>query len=137
MLSITRPIGFVRSSPIGIVLPHQQRSGLAGGINRPGDQHPGAGASLVRQPDGKIGFEFEAREPKAGAKTAAKTASAKAGGEDDQDAQTASKAKAPAKKAAAVKKAPAAKKAAAKAPAAKRATGKSRAGGEATADAEE
>ncbi|MGT2459389.1 DNA topoisomerase III [Cupriavidus basilensis] len=94
-------------------------------------------AFLVKQPDGKIGFEFEAREPKAGAKTAAKTASAKASGEDDQDAQTASKAKAPAKKAAAVKKAPAAKKAAAKAPAAKRATGKSRAGGEATADAEE
>ncbi|KJK16536.1 DNA topoisomerase III [Burkholderiaceae bacterium 16] len=94
-------------------------------------------AFLVKQPDGKIGFEFEAREPKAGAKTAAKTASAKAGGKDDQDAETASKAKAPAKKAAAVKKAPAAKKAAAKAPAAKRVTGKSRAGGEATADAEE
>lgn len=93
-------------------------------------------AFLVKQPDGKIGFEFEVREPKAGAKTAAKgaaakTAAAKAGGESEA-AETASKAKAPARKAAAAKKAPAAKKAAAK-----RATGKSRAGGEATADAEE
>lgn len=38
-------------------------------------------AYLVKQPDGKIGFEFEAREPKAGAKTAgAKTAGAKTAG---------------------------------------------------------
>ncbi|MCP3020254.1 DNA topoisomerase III [Cupriavidus basilensis] len=103
-------------------------------------------AFLAKQPDGKIGFEFEAREPKAGAKTAAKgaaakTASAKAG-DEDQAAETVSKAKAPAKKVAAkkapaAKKVPAAKKAAAKTPAAKRATGKSRADDEATADAEE
>ncbi|MDF3832994.1 DNA topoisomerase III [Cupriavidus basilensis] len=100
-------------------------------------------AFLVKQPDGKIGFEFEAREPKAGAKTAAKgaaakTASAKTGGEGEQAAEKAGKAaaKAPARKAAAAKKTPAAKKAPAKT-AAKTATGKSRAGGEATADAEE
>ncbi len=31
-------------------------------------------AFLVRQADGKVGFEFEPRAPKAGAKTAAKTA---------------------------------------------------------------
>ena len=95
-------------------------------------------AFLVKQPDGKIGFEFEAREPKAGAKTAAKGAAAKTGGEGEQAAEKAGKAaaKAPAKKAAAAKKTPAAKKAPAKT-AAKTATGKSRAGGEATADAEE
>ncbi|MFX6035543.1 topoisomerase C-terminal repeat-containing protein, partial [Acinetobacter baumannii] len=35
-------------------------------------------AYLVKQPDGKIGFEFEVREPKPGAKTAgAKTAAGK------------------------------------------------------------
>ncbi|MDE4919913.1 DNA topoisomerase III [Cupriavidus metallidurans] len=60
-------------------------------------------AFLVKQPDGKIGFEFEAREPKAGA--AAKSAK--------PAAKSAAKAEsAPAKVAA--KKAPAAKKAATK-----------------------
>ncbi|ULX55565.1 DNA topoisomerase III [Cupriavidus taiwanensis] len=75
-------------------------------------------AFLVKQPDGKIGFEFEAREPKAGAKTAAKapakaasrgTAEAEAAPAPKTTAKTAAKtaaAKAPAKKAAA-KKAPA------------------------------
>lgn len=37
-------------------------------------------AYLVKQPDGKIGFEFEVREPKAGAKTAAKGAAARSAG---------------------------------------------------------
>ncbi|MCS6765531.1 MAG: DNA topoisomerase III [Candidatus Protistobacter heckmanni] len=59
-------------------------------------------AYLVKQPDGKIGFEFEAREPKKGAKPAAKTA-AKA------TADEAPAAAAPAKKAA-VKKTAAKKK---------------------------
>ncbi|WP_373378866.1 DNA topoisomerase III [Cupriavidus nantongensis] len=74
-------------------------------------------AFLVKQPDGKIGFEFEVREPKAGAKTAAKapakaasrgTAEAEAAPATKTAAKTATKtaAKAPAKKAAA-KKAPA------------------------------
>ncbi|MCO4862787.1 DNA topoisomerase III [Cupriavidus sp. WGlv3] len=75
-------------------------------------------AFLVKQPDGKIGFEFEVREPKAGAKTAAKapakaaargTAEAEAAPAPKTTAKTAAKtaaAKAPAKKAAA-KKAPA------------------------------
>ncbi|SOY39510.1 DNA topoisomerase III [Cupriavidus taiwanensis] len=77
-------------------------------------------AFLVKQPDGKIGFEFEAREPKAGAKTAAKApgkaasrgtaeAEAEAAPATKTAAKTAAKtvaAKAPAKKAAA-KKAPA------------------------------
>ncbi|SOZ13405.1 DNA TOPOISOMERASE III [Cupriavidus taiwanensis] len=75
-------------------------------------------AFLVKQPDGKIGFEFEAREPKAGAKTAAKapakaasrgTAEAEAAPATKTAAKTAAKtvaAKTPAKKAAA-KKAPA------------------------------
>lgn len=75
-------------------------------------------AFLVKQPDGKIGFEFEVREPKAGAKTAAKapakaasrgTAEAEAAPATKTAAKTAAKtagAKAPAKKAAA-KKAPA------------------------------
>jgi DNA topoisomerase III len=69
-------------------------------------------AFLVRQPDGKVGFEFEPRpvKPKAGAKTAAKDGEAAAEAEGDAPAK-----KAPAKKAAA-KKAPA-KKAAARAPA--------------------
>ncbi|WP_439683954.1 DNA topoisomerase III [Cupriavidus oxalaticus] len=69
-------------------------------------------AFLVRQADGKIGFEFEAREPKAGAKTAAKTASRGAAKADEAEA-----APAPAKKAAA--KAPATKTAAKKTAAAK------------------
>ncbi|MEM5276478.1 DNA topoisomerase III [Cupriavidus taiwanensis] len=75
-------------------------------------------AFLVKQPDGKIGFEFEARELKAGAKTAAKapgkaasrgTAEGEAAPATKTAAKTAAKtvaAKAPAKKAAA-KKAPA------------------------------
>ncbi|WP_427312001.1 DNA topoisomerase III [Cupriavidus sp. H39] len=82
-------------------------------------------AFLVKQPDGKIGFEFEVREPKAGAKTAAKapakaasrgTAEAEAAPATKTAAKTAAKtvaAKAPAKKAAA-------KKAPAKTPAAKK-----------------
>ncbi|QRQ87415.1 DNA topoisomerase III [Cupriavidus oxalaticus] len=65
-------------------------------------------AFLVKQPDGKIGFEFEAREPKPGAKTAAKTAARGAAKADDE----AEAAPAPAKKAAA--KAPATKTAAKK-----------------------
>ncbi len=64
-------------------------------------------AFLVKQPDGKIGFEFEAREPKPGAKTASKTVSRGAAKADEAEA-----APAPAKKAAA--KAPAATKTAAK-----------------------
>ncbi|NOV25735.1 DNA topoisomerase III [Cupriavidus necator] len=82
-------------------------------------------AFLVKQPDGKIGFEFEVREPKAGAKTAAKApakaasrgaAEAEAAPATKTAAKTAAKtvaAKAPAKKAAA-------KKAPAKTPAAKK-----------------
>ncbi|MFS8973053.1 DNA topoisomerase III [Cupriavidus necator] len=90
-------------------------------------------AFLVKQPDGKIGFEFEAREPKAGAKTAAKTAAkpaSRGAAEDEAEAAPATKTaaktaatktaatKAPAKKAAATKTA--AKKAPAKTPAAKK-----------------
>ncbi|MBP0629863.1 MULTISPECIES: DNA topoisomerase III [unclassified Cupriavidus] len=74
-------------------------------------------AFLVRQADGKIGFEFEAREPKAGAKTAAKTASRDVAKADDVEA-----APAPAKKAAA--KAPAAKTTATKTTAKKAAAAK-------------
>lgn len=40
-------------------------------------------AFLVKQPDGKIGFEFEVREPKAGAKGAAAKSAAKAGADND------------------------------------------------------
>lgn len=90
-------------------------------------------AFLVKQPDGKIGFEFEAREPKPGAKTAAKTAAkpaSRGAAEDEAEAAPATKTaaktaatktaatKAPAKKAAATKTA--AKKAPAKTPAAKK-----------------
>ncbi|WP_354687244.1 DNA topoisomerase III [Cupriavidus necator] len=85
-------------------------------------------AFLVKQPDGKIGFEFEAREPKAGAKTAAKTtakAASRGAAEDEAEVAPATKtaasktaAKAPAKKAAATKTA--AKKVPAKTPAAKK-----------------
>lgn len=87
-------------------------------------------AYLVKQPDGKIGFEFEAREPKAGAKTPAKggaRAAAKTAGKDEE---AAAPAKAAAKKASA--------KAAAKT-ATKAATKKTRPAGKAkaTADAEE
>ncbi|GMG91806.1 DNA topoisomerase III [Cupriavidus metallidurans] len=83
-------------------------------------------AFLVKQPDGKIGFEFEAREPKAGA--AAKTAK--------PAAKSAAKAEsAPAKVAA--KKAPAAKKAATKTATKTAAAKKTRATTKQTADAEE
>ncbi len=61
-------------------------------------------AYLVRQADGKIGFEFEARAPKAGAKTAKPTgAAAKTAATKSAAKKTATKAaakKAPAKKAA-------------------------------------
>jgi len=93
-------------------------------------------AFLVKQPDGKIGFEFEAREPKAGAKTAAKT-TAKAASNGTAEAAPATKtaaktvAKTPAAKAPATKapatKAPAKKAAAKKAPAKTAAAKKSRA----------
>ncbi|MGG1945303.1 DNA topoisomerase III [Trinickia sp. NRRL B-1857] len=79
-------------------------------------------AFLVKQSDGKIGFEFEKKEPSA--KTAAKSASRKAaadnGAEDDSAAETATAA-APAKKAATKTATKAAVKTAAKTPA-KRAT---------------
>ncbi|RZT38410.1 DNA topoisomerase III [Cupriavidus agavae] len=108
-------------------------------------------AFLVKQPDGKIGFEFEAREPKAGkpgAKTAAKAATKGADHDEAAEAapvKTAAARKVPAKKAPAKKAAAktaatktaatktAAKTAAAKAPAAK----KARASSKQTADAEE
>lgn len=89
-------------------------------------------AFLVRQPDGKIGFEFEAREPKAGAKTATKTASRAAAKADETEAAPA---KAPAKKAAT--KTAATKTAAKKAPAKTVAAKKTRAAGKATVEAEE
>ncbi|MEX3629303.1 MAG: DNA topoisomerase III [Burkholderia sp.] len=79
-------------------------------------------AFLVKQPDGKIGFEFEKKEPKPGAaakKTAAKKTAAAAN--EDGAGSDAADAAVPAKKTAAAKKAPAAKKTAAakKAPARK------------------
>jgi DNA topoisomerase-3 len=75
-------------------------------------------AFLVKQNDGKIGFEFEKKEPsaKTAAKTAAAKSAAKAGAEfesDEDEAPVAVKA-APAAKKAAAKKAPATKTAAAK-----------------------
>jgi len=78
-------------------------------------------AFLVRQPDGKIGFEFEPRPAKGGkagedAPAARKTAAKKTAGQDE--GATAPAKKAPAKKAAA-KKSPARKTAAKKAPAKK------------------
>ncbi len=85
-------------------------------------------AFLVKQSDGKIGFEFEKKEPsaKTAAKTAAKkTASAAAAsaqdGDGDGDAQEAAK---PARKTAAAKAAPARKAPARKAPARKTAARK-------------
>jgi DNA topoisomerase-3 len=73
-------------------------------------------AFLVKQPDGKFGFEFEKKEVKPGAKTAVKRGAAAApveSGEDDGDGDVAVAAakkttkvaakKAPAKKAAAKK----------------------------------
>jgi DNA topoisomerase III len=84
-------------------------------------------AFLVKQPDGKIGFEFEKKEPKPGAKTAVKrgasAAAAPEASEEESDGDVAVAAKkttakaAPAKTAA--KKAPARKAAAKKAPARK------------------
>ncbi|SPA36123.1 DNA TOPOISOMERASE III [Cupriavidus taiwanensis] len=85
-------------------------------------------AFLVKQPDGKIGFEFEAREPKAGAKTAAK-APAKAASRGTAEAEAAPAPKTTAKTAAntAAAKAPAKKAAAKKAPAKTAAAKKTRA----------
>ncbi|WP_158899869.1 DNA topoisomerase III [Burkholderia sp. L27(2015)] len=97
-------------------------------------------AFLVKQPDGKIGFEFEKKEPSAKSIAAAAAKAAKAGakgeeGDDDDDGNQAavarSSARAPAKKAAPVAKAaakkapkPAAKKVAAKKVAAKKVAAK-------------
>jgi DNA topoisomerase-3 len=73
-------------------------------------------AFLVKQPDGKIGFEFEKKEPKPGAKTAVKRGAAAAPEvEDDGDGDVAVAAKKTTLKPAA-KKAPAKKVAAKKAP---------------------
>ncbi|WP_018312052.1 DNA topoisomerase III [Cupriavidus sp. UYPR2.512] len=85
-------------------------------------------AFLVKQPDGKIGFEFEAREPKAGAKTAAK-APAKAASRGAAETEAAPATKTAAKTAAKspATKAPAKKAAAKKAPAKTAAAKKSRA----------
>ncbi|SFC67794.1 DNA topoisomerase-3 [Cupriavidus sp. OV038] len=99
-------------------------------------------AFLVKQPDGKIGFEFEVREPKAGAKgAAAKTAKGAKATEAAEGAETEAATAKPAAKKVAAKKAPAkkaatktaTKTATAKTPAAK----KTRAATKATADAEE
>jgi len=89
-------------------------------------------AYLVKQPDGKIGFEFEAREPKAGAKPAAKTTSRAAARTEEAEAAPV---KAATKTAAA--KTPAKKTAAKKAPAKTAAAKKTRAAGKATVEAEE
>ncbi|WP_321960034.1 DNA topoisomerase III [Paraburkholderia sp. J7] len=82
-------------------------------------------AFLVKQPDGKIGFEFEKKEPsaKTAAKTAAKKSAASAEAKDDAandaaDSAEEGKAK-PARKTAAAKAAPARKTAARKTPARK------------------
>ncbi|MFT0170861.1 DNA topoisomerase III [Paraburkholderia mimosarum] len=77
-------------------------------------------AFLVKQPDGKIGFEFEKKEPSA--KTAAKKSAAttEAPGDAVNDAdEAAAEAKKPARKTAAAKAAPARKTAARKTPARK------------------
>jgi DNA topoisomerase III len=80
-------------------------------------------AFLVKQPDGKIGFEFEKKEGKPAAKTAAAkrgaaASEASADNAEDGDSDVAVAAKTtrakPATKTVAAKKAPAAKKAAAK-----------------------
>jgi len=60
-------------------------------------------AFLVRQADGKVGFEFEPRAPKAGAKTAAKAAGKTAAKTAAKSATKTTARKAPAKKAAAKK----------------------------------
>ncbi|MEX3964267.1 DNA topoisomerase III [Paraburkholderia sp. EG286B] len=82
-------------------------------------------AFLVKQPDGKIGFEFEKKEPsaKTAAKTAAKKSAASAEATDDaanDAAESAEEGKAkPARKTAAAKAAPARKTTARKTPARK------------------
>jgi DNA topoisomerase-3 len=85
-------------------------------------------AFLVRQPDGKVGFEFEKKEPsaKTAAKTAAKktAATAAAGGdatqaEEANDSPQSAPKTAAARKTAATKTAPARKTAAKKTPARK------------------
>jgi DNA topoisomerase III len=76
-------------------------------------------AFLVKQPDGKIGFEFEKKEPKPGAKTAVKRgAPAVEATEEESDGDVVVAAK-KTTKAVAAKKAPAKKAAAKKAPARK------------------
>jgi DNA topoisomerase-3 len=76
-------------------------------------------AFLVKQPDGKIGFEFEKKEPKPGAKTAVKRgAPAVEAAEDEGDGDVAVAAK-KTTKAVPAKKAPAKRAAAKKAPARK------------------
>ncbi|MCP3708135.1 DNA topoisomerase III [Paraburkholderia sp. CNPSo 3274] len=82
-------------------------------------------AFLVKQPDGKIGFEFEKKEPsaKTAAKTAAKKSAASAEADDAAndaaDSAEEGKAAKPARKTAAAKAAPARKTAARKTPARK------------------
>jgi DNA topoisomerase-3 len=82
-------------------------------------------AFLVKQSDGKIGFEFEKKEPKEGAakKTAAKSAAKAAPESANDEAANEAPAKKVAAKTAAAKKAPA-KKAATKTTAAKTAARK-------------
>jgi DNA topoisomerase-3 len=75
-------------------------------------------AFLVKQPDGKIGFEFEKKEPKPGAKTAVKRAAPAEAAEEEGDGDIAVAAK-KTTRAAPAKKAPAKKAAAKKAPARK------------------
>ncbi|WP_432258727.1 DNA topoisomerase III [Cupriavidus sp. TMH.W2] len=90
-------------------------------------------AFLVKQPDGKIGFEFEVREPKAGAKTAAKAPAKAAASRGAAESEAAPASKTAAKTAtktaakAPATKAPAKKAAAKKAPAKTTAAKKSRA----------
>ncbi len=94
-------------------------------------------AFLVKQPDGKIGFEFEKKEPSAKSIAAAAAKAAKAGAKgetgddgDEGDQPAVASARAPAKKAAPAKAAakaapkPAAKKVAAKKVAAKKVAAK-------------
>ncbi|AOY92282.1 DNA topoisomerase III [Cupriavidus sp. USMAA2-4] len=89
-------------------------------------------AFLVKQADGKIGFEFEAREPKAGAKPAAKSARAAAAADDGVATAESAVQKAPARKAAAKTTKTAAAKTT-KAPAAKTAATKKSSSGKAAA----
>ena len=89
-------------------------------------------AFLVKQADGKIGFEFEARDPKAGAKPAAKSARAAAAADDGVATAESAVQKAPARKAAAKTTKTAAAKTT-KAPAAKTAAAKKSSSGKAAA----